>query len=30
MKIVGEGLTAANEYYKQHQAEVEASIGVKN
>jgi hypothetical protein len=30
MKIVGEGLTAANEYYKQHQTEVEASIGVKN
>ena len=28
MKIVGEGLTAANEYYAQHQAEVEASIGV--
>ena len=28
MKIVGEGMTAANEYYAQHQAEVEASIGV--
>lgn len=30
MNIVGQGLTEANEYYTQHQAEVEAAIGVTN
>ncbi len=29
MKIVGEGLEAANAYYTQHQSEVESLIGVK-